>query len=266
MRPRLPMEAKKRHSGPLTAAVVTATHTTPQATATPPSPPALDVNNVQPHPGFHIKDQLAGNHLLVDTGAFCSVYPATARDMSITNASTSRLTAANGTPIRTYGERDITIRLAGQDYHWTFILADVSRPLLGADFLAHYHLMVDVARQQLIDTESFASLQLASVTITAGDHIHACSPNSAYSPIIQKHAAVFKPELRQTPGTAPKHDVYHHIKTTGPPVHSKFRRLSPEKSYIAKNAFAEMERMGVCTKVPSPWASPLHMTKKSDCT
>ena len=33
-----------------------------------------------------------------------------------------------------------------------------------------------------------------------------------------------------------------------------------------KNAFAEMESMGVCSKAASPWASPLHMTQKQDGT
>ena len=44
------------------------------------------------------------------------------------------------------------------------------------------------------------------------------------------------------------------------------RRLRPELHQIAKDAFTEMEKMGVCSKAASPWASPLHMTPKKDGT
>ena len=56
------------------------------------------------------------------------------------------------------------------------------------------------------------------------------------------------------------------IKPTGPPVFSKYRRLRPELLQVAKDAFMEMEKMGVCSKAASPWVSPLHMTPKKDGT
>ena len=78
------------------------------------------------------------------------------------------------------------------------------------------------------------------------------------------YADVFKPELRQHHGTPAKHGIFHHISTTGAPVHSRFRRLNPQKLSAVKASFAEMERMGICSKASSPWASPLHMVSKSD--
>jgi hypothetical protein len=62
------------------------------------------MHSVQPHPGFHVKDHRSGKHFLVDTGAFCSIFPASKEDKSgskTTNA-TNHLTAANGTPICTW--------------------------------------------------------------------------------------------------------------------------------------------------------------------
>ncbi|ROT79453.1 hypothetical protein C7M84_001828 [Penaeus vannamei] len=82
----------------------------------------------------------------------------------------------------------------------------------------------------------------------------------AYWAIFSDFPAVFKPELRGTnPGAAAIHGVYHHIKTTGPPVHSRFRRLRPEMFHAAKLTFTEMV---VCSKAASPWPSPLHMVWK----
>ena len=77
---------------------------------------------------------------------------------------------------------------------------------------------------------------------------------------------VFKLELRLSPESSAKHGVQHYIKITGPPVFSKYRRLRPELLQVAKDAFMEMEKMGVCSKAASPWASPLHMTPKKDGT
>jgi len=91
-------------------------------------------------------------------------------------------------------------------------------------------------------------------------------PPGRYHHLIAEFPAVFQPELKQVPGTAAKHGVLHHIKTTGPPVYSRFRRLRPERLRAAKQAFAEMERMGICSKAASPWASPLHLTEKQDGT
>ncbi|KAK3882644.1 hypothetical protein Pcinc_012980 [Petrolisthes cinctipes] len=63
-----------------------------------------------------------------------------------------------------------------------------------------------------------------------------------------------------------KHGIYHCIKTSGPPVFSKFRRLAPDKLVVAEQTFAELERLDICQKASSPWASPLHIVTKKDGT
>ena len=231
--------------------------------------------SIHPHPleadsathhsqaGFFIKDELSDYRFLVDTGAFRSILPPS-RDNPSIHPSSSQLVAANGTSIRTYGEQEVSIRLSGRTYSWTFIIADVRHPLLGADFLSHFNLVVDVARHRLLDTDSFTSVPLCISNIEENSNL--LSPDDNYSDIIKDFDNVFKPELRLSPGTAAKHGVQHYIKTTGPSVHSRYRRLRHELSQIAKEAFAEMEKMGVCSKSASPWASPLHMTPKKDGT
>ena len=259
-------DAKKRPGRPL---VTTA------ADETPPPPTSANTNPEEaneagrPHTGFIIRDERSGRQFLVDTGAFRSILPSTTTDKHSASSDTQQLVAANGTAIQTYGTRDVTVKFSGRNFTWNFIIADVNRPLLGADFLAHYGLLVDISRQRLINTETFSSpLPLTTTTSPSDAEANTCRPNhGTYETLIHEFSAVFKPELRHpNPGAAAKHGVYHHIKTTGPPVYSKFRRLSPDKLRAAKQAFAEMERMGVCTKASSPWASPLHMTKKSDGT
>ncbi len=64
------------------------------------------------------------------------------------------LLAVNDTPISTYGKRSLTFNLGLRRFlPWIFIIADVQKAILGADFLRHYELLVDVNRKQLVDTK-----------------------------------------------------------------------------------------------------------------
>ena len=99
------------------------------------------------HAGFFIQDEINDHTFLVDSGAFMSIFPAAEHEKKDHPSSCVQLIAANGITISTYGQRELTLRFHGRTYHWRFMLADVQRPLLGADFLSHHHLMFDVARQ-----------------------------------------------------------------------------------------------------------------------
>jgi hypothetical protein len=59
-------------------------------------------------------------------------------------------------------------------------------------------------------------------------------------------------------------DNFHHIKTTGPQISSRFRRLDREKLAAKKKKFDWLERDGIVRRSDSPWSSPLHMEEKLD--
>ncbi|XP_068213908.1 uncharacterized protein [Palaemon carinicauda] len=151
----------------------------------------------------------------------------------------------------------------GRSYSWPFAIADISRPLLSADILTHHELLVDVTGKSLIDrgTCQYRSLRAGPATISVS-----AVTTQPYADLLQEFPDVFKPELRHSPGSPSKHGIYHHITTKGPPTHAKFRRLPPQKLKDAKRAFEDMERMAICKKASSLWASPLHMVKKPDGT
>ena len=40
-------------------------------------------------------------------------------------------------------------------FRWSFLVAEVSQPILGVDFLRHFRVLVDLANSRLTDTETF---------------------------------------------------------------------------------------------------------------
>ena len=220
-----------------------------------------------PHIGLYATDGKTSIQYLVDTGACVSIIPASSAQQQFPDFKTSlTLTAANGTSIPTYGTTTRTIiQLNGCAYVWKFTLAQTSVLLLGADFLAHHGLMVDLRHGRLVDPKAIVSVQLQRNPVH--QPVNTSHVNSTpYQHVIDSFRDVFRPQIKHQRGTEHKHGVYHHITTSGPPVFSRPRRLSPQKLQQANTAFREMEAMGVCTKASSPWAAPLHMTPKTDDT
>lgn len=62
--------------------------------------------------------------------------------------SSIKLYAANGTTIKTFGEKRLRLDLGlRRPFVWHFIIADVNQPILGVDFLTNFDLLVDMKRK-----------------------------------------------------------------------------------------------------------------------
>ena len=207
---------------------------------------------------LYVRDATSGRRFLVDTGAKISVFPASARQTRSPVHSDLRLEAANGSAINTYGEKDMWLSLYGRKFRWKFLIADVTQPLLGADFLSANSLLVDVNGQRLIDATTFVSLPLQAST-GSSQSIHNVAAENEFTEILSEYPEILTPSF-SSPST--KHGVVHFITTDGPPVHSRPRRLPPEKLDIAREEFRNMEEMGILRRSNSQWASPLHMVPK----
>ena len=211
---------------------------------------------------FFLADEVSGTRHLVDTGACRSLFPKSLMGNVRLQRSGERLVAANGSPVPTFGHRRTTISFGGRSYSWQYLVADVCLPIMGADFLAHFDLLVDVRRRRLLH---FSSLTATPITAAPSElALHVRDISDEFSSLPSLFPDVFRPVLRQQPLQPAKHGILHHIKTSGPPVFAKFRRLAPAKLAIAKQVFAEMESMGLCQKASSPWSSPLHLVPKRD--
>ena len=86
-----------------------------------------------------VKDSRNPKRWLVDGGSSASIEPPSAEQRAA-GPSTSYLQAANGTKIACYGQRQEKISLGDRTYDCNLIIADVTQPILGSDFLASSYL------------------------------------------------------------------------------------------------------------------------------
>ena len=215
----------------------------------------------QPHSRlFYINDRDSGLHLLVDTGAEVSVVPPTMTERKHQQEGFT-LQAVNHTPIKTYGSRLITLNLSlRRKFQWPFIIADVSKPIIGADFLRHFNLLVDMRHKKLVDAVTQLKVQGISTKYSPLNLVwQIVKPKTEFEAVLAEFPSITQPHTLDHPI---KHDVTHHIKTNGPPVHSRARRLPPEKLKIAHQEFEHMLQLGIVRPSASNWSSPLHMVPK----
>ena len=104
-------------------------------------------------------DRQSGQNFLIDTGAEISVLPATANDRRHGQKGRS-LAAANGTSIQSYGQRSLSLKIGSHQYDWSFTIADVNRPILGADFLRANALLIDLKGGRLVHSHTYTSISL----------------------------------------------------------------------------------------------------------
>jgi transposase InsO family protein len=104
------------------------------------------ISVIRPGKLFYITDSASKQNFLVDTGSTFSILPF----RSSSPQSGPRLTAANGRRIACWGHRRAAVILGGVHYSWKFLRAAVRFPILGADFLRHFNLLVDVAGCRLL--------------------------------------------------------------------------------------------------------------------
>ena len=172
----------------------------------------------------------------------------------------TKLTAANVSNICTYGERTILLIFNKRHFRWTFIIAQVSQPFLGADFLWEHLLLVDIKGQRFIDPFDFTSLTLCSNTAVAPHLGSIASADDEFARLLAGYPDV---TMRSFPNPSPKHEVELFIPTNGPPQHARARRLPPDKLRLANDEFRKMEELCTIRRSNNQWSSPFRMVPKS---
>ncbi|GFU80401.1 hypothetical protein TNCV_3521731 [Trichonephila clavipes] len=118
----------------------------------------------------------------------------------------------------------------------TFLVGNVSTPIIGADFLYNFRLVPDISKQALLDSET----NIKCHCILGNSRIHSIktvSGDSVYHELLRKFPDITKPPR---PDQEIKHSVVHYIETNSRPVTAKVRNLAPDRLRIAKAEFENM--------------------------
>ncbi|KAL1446423.1 hypothetical protein WDU94_000016 [Cyamophila willieti] len=170
------------------------------------------------------------------------------------------LSAANSSDIHTYGTMTLSLNLGlRRVFTWRFVVADVAKPIIGADFLHYFNLLVDLRNQRLLDGTTHLTAQ-GHVTECNMPSIKTISATSKYHQLLEQFKDITRPD--GTPKDI-QHNTKHYIQTTpGPSVASRPRRLAPDRLKAAKKEFDAMLKLGIVRPSSSSWSSPLHMAPK----
>jgi hypothetical protein len=148
---------------------------------------AVDVSPGSPGRLGALLCHLSRKLFLVDTGSVYSVLPY----FLSAQATGPAITSAAGKPIPCWGWRTMAVKFGTVEYKWKFLLAAVTFPLLGADFLRNFRLVVD--------------LHLFAVYSKGGKHVKMVAPpaGSTASLIgVQPAAAAVVPSSSPGSGTS----------------------------------------------------------------
>jgi len=134
-------------------------------------------------------------------------------------------------------------------------VTDVKQAIIGADFLAHYGLVVDLKHRSLRNGKT--SLQTNGILSQFGIGRITTFDSNSFADFLQEFSNITKPINFQES----KHGVTHHI---GPPVAESARRLAGEKLHVARTHIQHILDAGLCRPSSSPWFNLLHLVPKKN--
>jgi hypothetical protein len=137
-------------------------------------------------------------------------------------------TLFDGKPISSWGSIKKTLNFGARAFLCTFILAAVSKPILGVDFLAENRLLVDPHFGQVLDAHTLDPISGSESVSRRRSGLAASLCH--VTPAVRSLLATFPGIVGEGSGTPnPKHGVFHSIETSGRPVFAKPRRLDPDR-------------------------------------
>jgi hypothetical protein len=207
---------------------------------------------VRPGRHFFVTDSQSQRRFLVDTNSAYSIMPW----QSVATPAGPSLSGADGRRIPCWGGRSFTVTIGGIPSQWVFLLAAISFPILGVDFLRHHSLLVEVANLRLSLSPAPVNAVIAGQSYADAIRLSPASPPGAPpgSPSLPPaSSAAVSPPLAAVDWLAAlqcqfskvffqdaaasslvlAHGV-HHIKMVGQPASAKFRQLDLARLAAAK--------------------------------
>ena len=209
-----------------------------------------------------IRDINTNKNFLIDTGAAISVFPVSPQERR--RASNDYLTAVNNSKISTYGEKLLSLNLGlRRDFQWTFLVADVTTPIIGADFMTHFDLSVNLKKNVLVDNTTSLKVYGMNTSVPSEGRIASTLINAdkEFIDLFRKFPNVCS-QNTDFKNANPK--VRHEIPTKGPPCRAKARPVPLKTQQFVKDTISKLLKEGIIRPSNSEWSSPLHIVPKNE--
>jgi cleavage and polyadenylation specificity factor subunit 1 len=200
---------------------------------------------------------------MVDTGASYSCLPLTFSATCLLEKTNILVSSCSGQNMRVAGEVSVELAVPSlrRCYESTFVVCDVTMPILGMDFLKQYAVRIDCGNRTIIDPITGLS---ATLSLDTADP--RCCELKFDIPIPEGLKALFEEcfsGLQSATSPEVELPVQHYIDIgSAPPPHVKCRRLHGEKLEAAKIEIDRLLKLGVIRPSSSPYSSPIHMVRK----
>ena len=102
-----------------------------------------------------------------------------------------------------------------REYAWTFIIADIKQPIIGADFLIHYSLLVDLKGHCLRDMRTSLAIPATLSSIKPLSLNRIDTIRNEYTELLDQFPELTRPT---TKSETVKHGITHEMVTKGHPV------------------------------------------------
>ena len=168
--------------------------------------PSNDIT--KPKPLLHVLDEVSNAYFLVDTGTQVSPY-----QKELSKTSSLYLVTANGSRIKSYGTCRMELRINQDKYIWLFQVADVYKPIIGADFLRAHNLLVNLKNKRLLRADNLIVIRGVIREVPVGlCNIMSLADDNEFATLLKN-----RPELTTPTFTleAPKHGVQFTPKPKG---------------------------------------------------
>ena len=216
-------------------------------------------------PLLFIHDSCHDINFLIDAGASYSIVSSHVIDNSKSfNTGTYHVSTIGGGTLKINGQLKTQINLGfSQLFDYDFVIAALPYGIIGADFLRHFNLCVDLNAQTLFkshDKKKFVS----PIDEGVASEFTAQSSQASDTSILEKLKSQFPQVFEQaTCFQKIKHSVVAHMETnTEVPVWYRSRRLAPDKFKALKREIKRLVTQGILPESHSPWTSPIVMVKK----
>ena len=144
----------------------------------------------------------------------------------------------------------------GREFPWTMVVANVTQPIFGIDFLSNNKLSIDCANDTLFDPLTARTVQLQHSDLLLVSYLvnDVKNVDPRVTEILNKYPILTFPLQLSNSNKSPATQIYHHINTGNhPPVATRARPLTGMKLQAAKSRFQFLQNTGIVRRSNSPW-------------